>query len=101
MTRVRPTLMRRVHGAMFKLPLMITCEAFEDFILAYLEGDLSPRQKFVFELHLKMCRECRDYLKAYRASLDLARSLSQDPDPLPDAVPDDLVAAVLAAREDR
>ncbi len=98
MTEARPTLMRRIHGAMFKLPLMITCEAFEDFILAYLEDDLSPRQKFVFEMHLKLCRECRDYLKAYRASLELAKSTGQA-QPLPDEVPEDLVAAVLAARE--
>ncbi|MCP4319118.1 MAG: hypothetical protein GY789_24785 [Hyphomicrobiales bacterium] len=36
MTDTQPRLVRRIHGMMFKLPLMITCEAFEDFILAYL-----------------------------------------------------------------
>ena len=54
------SLKKRIHGVMFKLPLMITCNEFESFILAYLEGDLPKRQKLVFEFHLKMCRECRE-----------------------------------------
>ena len=92
--------MRRIHGAMFKLPLMITCEAFEDFILAYLDDELPPKQKFVFELHLKVCRECRDYLRAYRASMELAKSALGEPSTaMPDQVPNDLVKAVLDARD--
>ncbi len=96
----KKTLMKRVHGAMFKLPLMITCDEFESFILAYLEGQLPKRQKIVFEFHLKACRECRDYLNAYRASVELAKvahaaQLSE----LSDDAPEDLVAAILAARE--
>ncbi|MDA1357533.1 MAG: zf-HC2 domain-containing protein [Proteobacteria bacterium] len=84
---------------MFKLPLMITCSEFESFILAYLEGDLAPRQKSVFEFHLKICRECRDYLTAYRASLELAKdTLGVDRNYLEDHVPEDLIKAILAAR---
>lgn len=100
MTDRKPTVRRRIHGMMFKLPLMITCEAFEDFILAYLEGDLTARQKFVFELHLKMCRECRDYLKAYRASMKLTRDAFEREEEavLPETVPEDLIKAVLDAR---
>lgn len=94
------SLRRRLHGKIFKLPLMITCSEFESFILAYLEDDLAPRQKFVFELHLKMCRECRDYLALYRASLDLAKgALDKDNDHLEEDIPEDLVKAVLAARK--
>jgi predicted anti-sigma-YlaC factor YlaD len=92
--------MRRVHEIMFRLPAMITCEAFEEFILAYLEDDLPRRQKIVFEMHLRLCRECRDYLKAYRASMILAaQALTDDPDFQPEDVPEDLIAAVLAARK--
>jgi anti-sigma factor RsiW len=95
----RPVL-RRIQGVMFKLPLMITCEAFEDFIIAYLDDELTPKQKFVFEMHLKVCRECRDYLHAYRASIEAARLTASAPPPvLPDQVPDDLVKAVLDARD--
>ncbi|MEM1046714.1 MAG: zf-HC2 domain-containing protein [Pseudomonadota bacterium] len=100
MTGLKPTMMRRLKGMMFRLPMMITCEAFEDFIVAYLEDDLPPRQKFLFELHLKVCRECREYLRAYRASIDLTRDALTDPEEtLPETVPDDLVRAVLEARK--
>jgi len=45
---------RRIKGMMFKLPMMISCEEFEEFIVEYLEGSLSPRQRSVFELHIKI-----------------------------------------------
>ncbi len=96
MTGAGRKLMRRLHGALFKLPLMISCEQFEDFILAYLDDGLSTRQKTVFEMHLKLCRECRDYLAAYRASMELAKSIA-DPDLA--EVPEDLIKAVVAARD--
>ncbi len=101
MTKPEPTVMRRIHGMMFKLPLMITCEAFEDFILAYLDGDLTARQTFAFEMHLKLCRECREYLNAYRASMTLAKDAlkREEAAALPETVPEDLVKAVLDARK--
>ena len=100
MSKKPKSVMRRIHGMMFKLPFMITCEAFEDFILAYLEDGLPRRQKTVFELHLKMCRECREYLDAYRASMELAKDALRDGDDLrAKEVPDDLIKAVLAARD--
>ena len=82
------------------MPLMITCRQFEDFLLAYLEGELPDRQRFVFELHLKVCRECRDYLAAYRRTIEVSQRAVEDPDGLlPEAVPEDLVKAVLTARD--
>ena len=94
------SLKKRIHGVMFKLPLMITCNEFESFILAYLEGDLPKRQKLVFEFHLKMCRECREYLQAYRATIELTREAHvAELKKLTDQVPEDLVKAILAARK--
>lgn len=89
-----------MRGMMLKyMPLMITCRQFEDFILAYLEGELPDRQRFVFELHLKVCRECRDYLAAYRRTIEISKRAFEEPDrPVPDDVPVDLVKAILAAR---
>ena len=96
----KKSLKKRIHGAIFKLPLMITCNEFESFILAYLEGDLPKRQKVVFEFHLKMCRECREYLQAYRASIELAREAHEaELKELTDQVPEDLVKAIIAARK--
>ncbi len=101
MSRQIERLKRRLKGMMQKgLPLMITCRQFEDFILAYLEEELPERQNFVFELHLKVCRECRDYLAAYRRTIELSKRAFEDPEgPLPAAVPEDLVKAILAARD--
>lgn len=99
MTSKPKSFMRRMHGVMFRLPTMITCAAFEGFILAYLDDDLPRRQKIVFEMHLRLCRECRDYLKAYRVSMALAaEALRDDATFHPEDVPEDLIAAVLAAR---
>ncbi len=92
--------MRRIRGVLFKLPLMITCKEFEDFILDYLEGELSAKQSFVFEMHLKVCSECRDYLKAYRAAVELAKKGVQREETVAlDEVPTDLIQAVVEARD--
>ena len=94
------TAMRRLKGFMFRLPSMIDCAEFEAFILAYLEDDLPRRQKRIFEMHLKLWRECRDYLKAYRISVELAaRAAKDDTGFVAEDVPEDLVAAVIEARK--
>jgi len=63
---------------MFKLPFMITCAALEDLILSYLDDELTPWQKFVFETHITICHECRDYLRAYQVALEIVRSVLKD-----------------------
>ncbi|MCG8404340.1 MAG: zf-HC2 domain-containing protein, partial [Phycisphaerales bacterium] len=65
MTKAKRSLRRRIHSVMFKLPLMISCREFEAFIVDYLDDQLPARQRKIFEFHLKICRECRDYLAAY------------------------------------
>ena len=96
MTRAttRPSMLKRW---LFKMPLMISCEEVEEFILTYLDGELPPRQKRIFEWHLKLCRECRDYLKAYQRSLELGKAALTRED-LP-SLPEDLVKAIMASRE--
>lgn len=79
---------------------MITCKEFEDFVLRYLEGELSDKQKSIFEWHLRWCRECREYLAAYQRTLEIADAVLAPPDqPVPTDVPEDLIKAILAARE--
>ena len=94
---------RFMKGAMLRnLPLMITCRQFEDFLLDYHEGNLTAGQRRIFELHIAVCRECRDYLAAYRHTLELGKRAFEDPKaPLPGTVPEDLIEAVLAARQGR
>ncbi len=96
-------LWRFTKGAMLRnLPLMITCRQFDDFMLDYIEGNLPARQRRVFELHLRVCRECRDYLAAYKETMTLGKRVFGDPESaLPEDVPDDLITAVLEARRSR
>ncbi len=104
MNALRRTALRNwLHGVMFKsVPLMINCREFEGFILEYLEGDLTRRQSFVFETHLKVCRECRDYLTAYQTTTDVVKRVFQDEEaPVPETVPEDLIKAVLEAKNAR
>jgi len=60
---------------------------------------LPKLQRRVFEFHLKVCRECRDYLAAYRRTIEVSKRVFDDADvPVPDDVPEDLVRAILDAR---
>jgi predicted anti-sigma-YlaC factor YlaD len=92
---------RRLKGLMLKhMHRMITCKEFEDFVLNYLEDDLSSAQRSVFELHMRLCRECRDYLAAYQRAQELGlATLGPDEEAVPDDVPEDLVKAILDARD--
>jgi RNA polymerase sigma-70 factor (ECF subfamily) len=57
-------------------------------------------KRLVFRLHLLLCRECRDYLMSYTRAIELGKAVFRHPDePVPEEVPDDLVRAILAARE--
>ena len=95
------SMMRWMKGMMLKhMPFMMTCIEFEDFIIDYLEGDLSERQKTVFEFHLRICRECREYLAAYRRTMEVSKLSSQSDQPsLPGNLPDDLIKAIREARK--
>ncbi len=95
-------IIRPIRGLMLRhMPLMITCREFEDFLLAYLADELPNRQRFVFDLHIKICRDCRAYLAAYRNTVEIAERAFDDRDqPVPKEVPDDLVKAILAAKDE-
>jgi predicted anti-sigma-YlaC factor YlaD len=86
-------MLKRVHN-------MITCKEFEYFVLLYLEGELSDKQTSVFEWHIRLCRECREYLAAYRRTLEVANAVIARPNaPAPEDAPEDLIKAILDARE--
>lgn len=92
--------MRVAKSVMLRLPLMITCREFEDFVLDYLDGNLRNSQRRVFEMHLRMCRECREYLAAYKRTMELSRmALEEPPSVTMDEVPEDLIKAVLDAQQ--
>ncbi len=93
MRRLKGTMLRRMHG-------MITCREFEEFVLRYLDGELPSKQAKIFEWHLRICRECREYLAAYRRTIEIGIAvLGPADESVPDDVPEDLIKAVLDARE--
>ncbi len=94
--------MRIMKGVMLKyVPGMITCAEFETFIDDYLDQTLTEAQVLTFEKHLKLCRECREYLSAYQNTISLGKSVFSErkaDEPIPDDVPEDLLQAMLDAR---
>lgn len=89
----------KMKALMFRLPGMINCAEFDGFIVDYFEGGLSETELKIFERHMAVCRECREYLAAYKASMELVRGASDQADyiELLDP-PEDLIEAVVAAR---
>ncbi|MCL4845078.1 MAG: zf-HC2 domain-containing protein [Acidobacteria bacterium] len=78
----------------------MTCREFTSFIVDYLAGELEPACSEPFERHLSRCQNCLEYLSQYRAAVRLGRAVFSEPDAtLPDDVPEDLVRAILAARD--
>lgn len=90
---LKAMMLRHIRG-------MITCREFEEFVQAYVDDELPTRQRSVFEWHMRICRECREYLAAYKRSLELGKAiLGAEDEPVPDTVPEDLVKAILSARK--
>lgn len=79
---------------------MITCRELIDFIDSYLGRELPDVQLASFEEHLHDCPACEAYLSTYRTSVELARAAHATLDAgKPQGMPDELVKAILRARE--
>jgi anti-sigma factor RsiW len=78
----------------------LTCREFVEFLMRYLEGELDPEVSSAFEGHMGACPQCVWYLDTYRETVRLGRELlCESPDAqVPADVPEELVAAILAAR---
>lgn len=92
------TVLRKLRALMLRtLPGMLTCRELEGFMVDYLEGALPQGQRRQFDLHLRVCRDCRRYLEAYQRTITLTRAAFPDPDA---PIPEELVKAILAARDE-
>ena len=80
------------------LPGMITCAEFDKFIIDYFEGTLPKSQRIIFDLHLKVCRECRDYIANYQLTKTLyTQKFQSSSESMHKEAPEDLIAAVIEA----
>ncbi len=91
--RFKGFMQTHIHG-------MITCTEFDEFVLDYLGGELTERQRALFERHIRWCRECRQYLQGYQHAMRFGRAaLPRSDDAVPEDVPEDLINAILKARD--
>ncbi len=77
----------------------MNCREFVDFLMAYLDGELSDAERSAFEQHMQACPPCVTYLETYGETVRLGGLCGEPEGPVPDEVPEQLVAAILAARE--
>ena len=77
----------------------MTCRDFADFLDRYFTADLPAPILAAFEFHLSVCPNCQRYLAQYRDAIALGRRAFDEMDEaVPAGLPEDLVAAILAAR---
>ena len=78
----------------------MTCQDLVEFLMDYLDGALPGEQADAFSRHLGDCPPCVAYLESYRETVALGRKVcSEGSGPVPDDVPEELVAAILAAKQ--
>jgi anti-sigma factor RsiW len=77
----------------------LTCRELTEFLLLYLDGELSPERTADFERHLSVCAACVKYLSTYKKTIALGKAACGDPNgPVGVEVPRQLVEAILSAR---
>ena len=72
----------------------MTCREVIGFIMEYLDGALSPRERSEFEKHLAVCHSCVAYLRTYQATIRLETATRIEDV----TVPEELVRAILSSR---
>jgi anti-sigma factor RsiW len=79
-------------------PASLSCRDLIEFLAAYLDDELPPRERAAFEAHLAICPYCVDYLAAYRRTIHLGRRAHAAEAEILEEVPAELLGAILAAR---
>ena len=77
---------------------MITCQEVVEYLLAYVNGELSAEEHTAMDEHLGVCPECVAFLKTYEQTLLREQVAFDKHDELAEAMPEELVQAILAAR---
>jgi anti-sigma factor RsiW len=75
----------------------MNCRDFTEFLNLYFDGELSARERAVFDEHLAECPDCTAYLQNYAETVRLGRAAFTGNGAVPAEVPADLVTAILAA----
>jgi hypothetical protein len=78
----------------------VTCKEVISFLMDYLSGELPVRQRMTFKVHLLLCKACRTYLQTYQQTVRLEKDAYAE-DPRLEDVPEQLVHAILSARNQK
>lgn len=78
----------------------VTCREFVELVTDYWDDALAEHDLVLVEEHLVMCDWCKTYLDQLRATLG-ALPATADPEPVPSATEDALVAAFRKWRDRR
>lgn len=77
---------------------LTSCKILIDFLDDDVEERLTATERGRFEGHLADCPACIRYLDGYRGTLRALAIVARGTETLPPDVPEELVAAILAAR---
>jgi anti-sigma factor RsiW len=61
---------------------IITCEQVTALLIDYVAGDLDPATTLVMERHVQNCPDCVAFLRTYRESIRLTRTLRYEDIPV-------------------
>ena len=75
------------------------CRELAEFLMDYVSGELPQESRTHFEFHLSKCKNCLVYLVQFEVSLKAGKIACDEMSDEMGAIPDDLVKAVLAARQ--
>ena len=77
----------------------MTCREVLDFLMAYLDGELTREQEYEFERHMAVCPSCVNYLSSYKQTVRMGKAAFTNlDDSAAESVPDGLLAAIRKAR---
>lgn len=78
---------------------MIVCQEVVEFLMAYVNDELSVEDRAAMDAHLAVCPECVTFLKTYEQTIHCELAAFDLPDRLvEESIPESLVQAILAAR---
>jgi anti-sigma factor RsiW len=78
----------------------LRCRGFVEFLDDYLSGRLSAGERRRFDAHLATCPSCVAYMRTYSQAILMGRGALLVPEaPRAGDAPEELVRAILAARE--
>lgn len=78
----------------------MTCRELVEFLMDYIDNDLDPKIREVFDRHLKVCPSCVAYLQTYVQTIAMGRAAAQHDESSGacESVPEELVQAIMSAK---